>query len=149
MALPGAEGSALTGHHELLGRVGSRLLVDDLAGVARLLGGLGPGLTPAGDDVLAGIVLARHVYGADETRLRAAVDLVRSTELSLAYLRWAARGQCIEPAHEVLAALAAGDAARVAAACARLVHHGATSGADLLLGIQCAAEAIRRPRARL
>jgi hypothetical protein len=149
VALPGAEGSALAGRNDLLDRVRAGLRVDDLDGVARLLGGLGPGLTPAGDDVLAGIVLARRLSGADETRLRAAIELVCSTELSLAYLRWAARGQCIEPAHEVLTALAAGDATRVAAACARLTHHGATSGADLLLGMQCGAEARRRPRALL
>jgi hypothetical protein len=136
--LQGTERSALAGRHDVLERVRSLLGLDDLDGVALHLGGLGPGLTPAGDDVLAGIVLTLHVAGVDERRLRAAVELVRSTELSLAYLRWAARGQCIEPAHCVLAALTGEDPERVAAASGRLGGHGASSGADLLLGIQCA-----------
>ena len=137
--LPGTECSALASRG---GDVVALLRCGDLDGVATLLGGLGPGLTPAGDDVLAGIVLTLHTFEAvEEHRLQAAIDLVRSTDLSLAYLRWAARGQCIEPAHDVLVAVAGDDPVRLAAAAARLCAHGASSGADLLLGIECAISA--------
>jgi Protein of unknown function (DUF2877) len=116
-----------------------RLLVDDdLVGVADVLGGWGPGLTPAGDDVLAGIVLTLHVFGHARDRLPAVVDRVRSTDLARGYLRWAARGQCIEPAHSVLAAVTGDDDAELQSASARLCAHGASSGADLLRGIECA-----------
>jgi hypothetical protein len=136
--LPGTERSALADRHDVLARVRSLLGVGDLDGVAHQLEGLGAGLTPAGDDVLAGIVLTLHSSGVDERRLCEAVERVRSTTLSRAYLRWAARGQCIEPAHCVLAALTGTNRARVAAAAGRLARHGASSGADLLLGVECA-----------
>jgi hypothetical protein len=136
--LGGAERSALAGRPDLLERVRTHLREDDIEAAARLLGGWGPGLTPAGDDVLAGIVLTLHVFGGPPSRLHRAVDVVHSTDLSLAYLHWAARGQCIEPAHSVLAALAGERGCGVDAASARLVGHGASSGADLLLGIECA-----------
>lgn len=146
--LAGRRRSALAGRNDLVDRVRDLLRVGDLDGCARVLGGWGPGLTPAGDDVLAGIVLTMHAFGVPEARLHAAVDHVRSTDLAVACLRWAARGQCIEPAHAVLAAVSGRDADRLAAAEARLVAHGATSGADLLLGIDLALRTAAAPATR-
>lgn len=110
----------------------------DLTGLASRLGGRGPGLTPAGDDVLAGALLATRVRcgPAAEPELSAVAASVRTTDLSAAFLTWAVRGQCIEPAHAVLLALAAGDEARVRAAVARLVAVGASSGVALLAGLR-------------
>lgn len=104
--------------------------------LAALLGGLGPGLTPAGDDLLAGLVLAaRARWGSTaEGRLRAAVDGVRTTRPARAFLHWAARGQSLAPAHDVLAALAAGGPD--AGAAARLEGIGASSGRCLLAGLR-------------
>jgi Protein of unknown function (DUF2877) len=147
--LAGGRRSALAGRGDLFDRVRELLSVDDLGGAARVLGGWGPGLTPAGDDVLAGIVLTRHGLGVPEGRLQAAVDQVRSTDLAIACLRWAARGQCIEPAHDVLAAVSGRDPDRLAAAEARLGAHGATSGADLLFGIDLALRTAATPATRL
>jgi len=146
--LAGGGRSALAGRDDLVDRVRDLLRVGDLGGAACVLGGWGPGLTPAGDDVLAGIVLTLHGFGVPEDRLRAAVDRVRSTDLAVAYLRWAARGQCIEPAHAVLAAVSGRDADRIAAAEARLGAHGATSGADLLFGIDLALRTAATPATR-
>src|SRR5690606_12255872 len=74
----------------------------DLVGAARRLGGRGAGLTPTGDDVLAGILVAdaHRDPGAEplDTR-RAAVAAADTGELSRAFLRWAAQGQSIEPVH--------------------------------------------------
>ncbi len=144
----GRRRSALAGRDDLVDRVRDLLRVGDLGGAARVLGGWGPGLTPAGDDVLAGIVLTLHGLGVPEDRLRAAVDRVRSTDLAVACLRWAARGQCIEPAHAVLAAVSGRDPDRLAAAEARLGAHGATSGADLLFGIDLALRTAATPATR-
>jgi hypothetical protein len=114
-----------------------RLLHDDLAGVADALGGLGPGLTPAGDDALAGLLLATRASGgpAAEARLVGVARSVRTTAVARAFLEWAARGQCVEPAHDLLVALAARDAAAAALHLRTLVGLGHTSGADLSYGI--------------
>lgn len=108
-----------------------------LAVLAACLGGRGPGLTPAGDDVLAGALLAARARcgPAVEPELSAVAASVRTAQPAAAFLAWAARGQCIEPAHAVLLALAAGDEPRAHAAAARLVAVGASSGAALLAGL--------------
>lgn len=104
--------------------------------LAELLGGRGPGLTPAGDDLLAGLVLtARARWGADaEARLVAAVGAVRTTRPAAAFLHWAARGQSLAPAHDVLVALAAGE--RDEPAERRVTAIGASSGRCLLAGLR-------------
>lgn len=95
----------------------------NLARAAEVLGGLGPGLTPAGDDVLAGLLLVASTLGyarLDEVE-------VRTNEISAAYLSWAARGQGIEAAHDVLAGRPD--------ALDRLLTIGATSGEAIAYGI--------------
>jgi hypothetical protein len=100
----------------------------DLAAVCRLLGGLGPGLTPSGDDALAGMLLAVHIRQPDaDERLVVLADQVDTHEIARAFLVWAARGQSIEPVHRLLS----GDAT----AAADLLAFGHTSGADLALGL--------------
>lgn len=101
---------------------------DDLSAAARLLGGLGPGLTPSGDDALAGMFLATRLRWPDrEDDLVALARQVATHEISRAFLGWAARGQSIEPVHRLLG----GDVA----AGAELAACGQTSGADLALGL--------------
>lgn len=109
----------------------------DLTGAVTVLGGLGPGLTPAGDDALAGILLAqRALAGAGaEPHLLAAARSAVTTDLSSALLAWAAQGQAVEPVHDLLTALAAGDRSAAVAATSRTASLGASSGADLLLGL--------------
>jgi hypothetical protein len=115
------------------------------AAAMRLLGS-GPGLTPSGDDVLAGFLAGAAAFGIGAAALREAVAVLapaRTTALSAALLWHAARGECI---HE-LAGLAAvltgqgcsqpGEAGR---AVSRLVSVGHTSGAALALGLVSAAE---------
>ena len=116
----------------------SAIAAPDLAGLAARLGGRGPGLTPAGDDVLAGVLLAAHARcgPAVEPELSAVTASVCTTDPAAAFLAWAARGQCIEPAHAVLLALTAGDEPRAHAAAARLMAVGASSGAALLAGLR-------------
>jgi hypothetical protein len=102
----------------------------DLGGAVDAIAGLGPGLTPAGDDALAGILL---VFGAhDRPSAVAAAERARTNDIARAFLSWAARGQSIEPVHRLLAA---GDAGAASAALADLLRFGHSSGADLALGL--------------
>jgi Protein of unknown function (DUF2877) len=114
-----------------------RLLRGDLAGAAAPLAGLGPGLTPSGDDALAGILLlARALLG--ETSEAPLLGLVQSLPVGVAsrsLLRWAARGQSLHAVHDLLDAAARGDAAVARAAARAAAAVGASSGADLCLGL--------------
>lgn len=114
----------------------------DLAGVAGLLGGIGPGLTPAGDDCLAGILLVASVIWG-QPAAPALLDVAsgaRTGAVAEMYLRWAARGQSIEPAHRFLLGVGAGDGERAAGALDDLVGFGHSSGADLALGLKLGLE---------
>lgn len=110
----------------------------DLAGAARLVGGLGPGLTPAGDDVLGGILMAaRALRGPTaEPDLLAVATGVATSELAIRFLVWAARGQHIGPVHDLLAAAAVSDRPGARAATRRLAGFGSSSGADVAFGLR-------------
>lgn len=67
-----------------------------------LLQGLGAGLTPSGDDVLAGILLFSHwVDPGSETPAQVAAS-TDTCDLSRSFLSWAARGQSIKPIHALV-----------------------------------------------
>ncbi len=121
--------------------VGGLLRAGRIDTLAARIGGRGPGLTPSGDDTLAGVLLvARARWGpAAEPGLVAVAGSVMTTDVAAAFLSWAARGQCIEPAHSWLAALAGGDRARAARALVRLEGVGASSGHALRCGLELAA----------
>lgn len=138
----------LQGHEALNGLAGS-CAAGDLAGAveaAEILIGLGPGLTPSGDDVLAGLLLALRLLGGairGGTRavwladwLSAAVTYdagSRTTSLSATLLHCAARGQAAAEVATVLRAFAGQEPAGPAVA--RLLTAGHTSGADLAWGL--------------
>jgi hypothetical protein len=137
-----AAGSALTAapYREPARHAVARLRDGDLGGAVTTLAGLGPGLTPAGDDALAGMLLAlRAIEGPGaEPRLGAAVAVARTTRLSLALLRCAAAGQALAPVHQLLGAAARGDRAAALAAATAVAEVGATSGADFCYGLRAA-----------
>jgi len=105
---------------------------------ARTLIGLGPGLTPSGDDVLAGVEAAlralRHPVAGF---LAGALDDIgdRTTSVSAALLRHAADGEFAERIATVVAALLSGSERDLPDALDRSVAWGATSGSDTLFGI--------------
>jgi hypothetical protein len=130
------------------------------AAVAQLLG-RGPGLTPAGDDVLAGFLVGARAFAVDAAALRAAVAALapgRTTALSAALLWHAARGECIDEVADVVALLC-GRAGRTGPgqaghgrdgpALGRLLSVGHTSGAALASGLAAAAQAAVRAAAGL
>ncbi len=102
---------------------------------ARLLAGLGPGGTPAGDDFLAGVMAAIWLLGdEDDAGAIAETAAPRTSALSAAYLRAAGGGLFISLWHVLLSALAAGDLALVEEAAMHMESFGASSGADALDG---------------
>jgi hypothetical protein len=113
-----------------------------VAVAARLLGS-GPGLTPSGDDVLAGFLAGARAFGLDTAALRQAIaDLApaRTTALSAALLWHAVRGECIDELAAVAAVLTGQRSDESGRAVSRLLSIGHTSGASLALGLVIAAE---------
>lgn len=115
---------------------------------ARPLLGLGPGLTPAGDDVLVGWLAGLRASGGRGRRLLAAVGrelaaaaAERTGALSRAFLLAAVDGQAAEP---VWAFVRQPDETRLRA----LLALGASSGADLLAGYLLARHALERRATR-
>ncbi len=108
---------------------------------ARLLAGLGPGLTPAGDDVLLG-VMARLWLQRPPGPWTAEVACPmlwaqaspRTTHLSRTWLKYAAQGCLAQPWHHVRAALLTGNPSQLTSALTALAAMGATSGRFALLG---------------
>ena len=105
-----------------------------------ILAGRGDGLTPAGDDVLAGYAGFMALSGRRVALSPLAAD--RSPPISLAYLRCAERGELPEPAVRLLRALARRDD-DAAARDARVLTStwGASSGRALIHGFAAAAAA--------
>ena len=97
--------------------------------------GLGPGLTPSGDDFLMGALAA--LDASKQTNMHAALGQAvlaaagRTSPLSASLLRAAAAGHVGENLHVMIAALVTGDADGAIAAAARIGH---TSGWDALAG---------------
>jgi hypothetical protein len=119
----------------------------DLAGVARAgrgLAGLGPGLTPSGDDYLAGFAaawaLASESLGREAGHTTAVLEALSAgaeagaSDLGRAWLAHAARGEVAEPMGSFFAALAGRARGDLAAAVRGVLVLGATSGTDWMTG---------------
>ena len=103
----------------------------------RRMAGLGMGLTPSGDDYLAGVMLrAWLAHPEPEAFCRLVVESAapRTMALSAAFLRAAARGECNAAWHALFAALASAGSAPLEDAVCGVLAHGHTSGADMLAG---------------
>lgn len=133
-----------------LWRLGSGVtqgLASSITTASAELAGLGPGLTPSGDDVLAGILLALHIWphAAGPLGVKVVTALVlgsaapRTGRISRAYLLAASLGQAAEAWHDLVRALPA-DPHGVITAATRIMQTGETSGADMLTGFLFAGE---------
>lgn len=118
--------------------------------VAPLLGA-GPGLTPSGDDVLCGALLALRAAGAHRahsTLAGAILDqLPRTTSLSASLLHAAADGYAVACVCALVTATVAGDDAAVRAALPDVLAVGHTSGPALVSGIETAIGLLPAPLA--
>ena len=125
------------------GRQGSHLstqLADAVSGLV----GRGAGLTPSGDDALAGALLVTHALGAGH----ALADAVRArlgatTAVSAALLDAAADGYAARPVVTLVDAAVATDLAGVRRALPAVLAIGHTSGADTVIGIRAALASLR------
>ena len=108
--------------------------VGEPAGAAGLIG-FGPGLTPAGDDLVGGALCALRASGRDRTADQLAhwvLPLARAgtSRISAAHLACAAEGECAEAVNDAIVALISGAGPDLA----RIDAIGHTSGWDALAG---------------
>ena len=115
---------------------------DGLAGAAEALVGLGPGLTPAGDDVLAGALVtsAQLAHPLPALATRVARRAGATTALSADLLRHAGAGRAATPVLGLLDALVG--ARPVGPALTDLLAVGSTSGHDTATGVLLAAQGL-------
>ncbi len=116
--------------------------LDPSAAVHDLVG-RGPGLTPSGDDALAGALLLLRACGDHAGRLDALVAAVRAragstTAVSAALLDAAADGWAAPEVVALVDAVAVADAQAVATALPAVLATGHTSGRDLVTGVAAA-----------
>lgn len=119
--------------------------VQDIADGAQLLAGLGPGLTPAGDDFLVGLLTAFYALGPHcapahwpawqaYTHIIAHTARPYTTQLSATWLTHAGDGAFGEAWHNLIHAINANQPQAIIACTDRILKTGATSGADALSG---------------
>jgi uncharacterized protein DUF2877 len=120
--------------------IGRLAPLDALKVAADALGGLGPGLTPSGDDMLSGILFAFRALGGPtvEPALLSVTRSVRTSDLAATALEAAAAGYHIEPVHDLVMAAAARDSAAATRAAAALNRFGSSSGGDVAYGLRLA-----------
>ncbi|MEP7328513.1 MAG: DUF2877 domain-containing protein [Betaproteobacteria bacterium] len=112
---------------------------DESAPAVDALVGLGPGLTPSGDDFLCGMMVALHYLGHPMIAQRLAMQTLpiaaHGTNLiSAAYLRYASAGQASGVLFDALESLVGGGDARLPQRLDAVHAVGHTSGWDSLAG---------------
>ena len=113
----------------------------------RPLLGLGPGLTPSGDDFLAGIMITLHAFGRKDLahelwRTIRPWALQAGNFISFAHLNAASKGLGFAPIHGFLDALQRGDSVEMTAYINSIDNIGHTSGWDTLAGVLTAVDAL-------
>ena len=108
---------------------------DRLEAAVGRLAGLGPGLTPAGDDYLLGAMAALWLSGQpDNLPGIAEVAGARTNALSGSFLNAAARGEFMESWHRLVRAWRHEDNQAIIEAIEWIARFGASSGLDALAG---------------
>jgi hypothetical protein len=125
--------------------------------------GFGPGLTPSGDDFLAGFISAGAILEGSSGGMgnrREAVSIAtavvreeaagRTNSVSLAMLADAANGEVAEPVkHFLRSAIQTGDGREIYFWSGEISHIGGSSGVDLLNGLASGILFFQRDRTRL
>ena len=120
---------------------------DEFPASARRLVGLGPGLTPSGDDFWCGVMIALRAVGCSnilEKVSDAVLELAeeRTTKISRAHMECAAGGQGAQALHETISAMGMADEAHLSSALRELDKIGHSSGWDSLAGVVCVLESV-------
>ena len=130
--------NSLSGHAQpALDAIGRWLVGNALDDEAQTLIGLGPGLTPSGDDYLGGVLIALHQFGR-QSQARSLwrwlePRLERTSAISAAHLAAAAQGEGHEALHACLHALCS-ETADWPSVLSQLDAVGHCSGWDSLAG---------------
>ncbi|HLC05896.1 MAG TPA: DUF2877 domain-containing protein [Anaerolineales bacterium] len=113
--------------------------LNDVAAASAALAGMGPGLTPSGDDFLIGVMFG--IQSALPTaKAKARSNFIyrasagRTNTISNAWLSAASDGQAIQAWHELVDSILSFNSGMVDRACQNLIELGHTSGADALAG---------------
>lgn len=114
--------------------------------------GLGPGLTPSGDDLLGGALLALALLdriGARDRLWQASCGyLDRTNDISRLHLQTAVRGYGAAALHDAIHATIGGDVNHIPRALAAVSAIGHSSGRDSFAGALIALRAVERDVAR-
>jgi hypothetical protein len=125
----------------------------DGAGLESLIG-LGPGLTPSGDDLIGGVLVALSALDRTDCRDRlwrcCVPRLHHTNDVSRVHLRAAALGYGAAPLHAAIHATMRGELADLRSALAGLREVGHTSGLDAFAGsLMVLRHAVRHPGRRV
>lgn len=131
---------------------GTRMIAEDkiLEGV-RILKGIGFGLTPSGDDLISGLLIALNVRKLIrrenlQSLIEDIFDAVKnSNPLSLAFIRSAKDGRPFEKLKCLISSLLGSDTEELVRRMSDLLTVGATSGADIAVGLIIGLEGERGP----
>lgn len=129
--------AAMPGVNAIQRIVEGRCAPNDPATLASLIG-LGPGLTPSGDDLIGGVLIALAVLGRVDRRdalwKTCFPFLDRTNEISRTHMQTAARGYGAAALHDAIHATMSGRAERIHSALAAVAAIGHTSGRDAFAG---------------
>lgn len=136
---------SIHGRGQALADAGAALDLDAAGEAIGALIGCGPGLTPAGDDLVLGVLAGLWCTRGDDPARRRFLDALGATvtvaaaatgEISRAYLWHATEGHVAEPLARLAGAIAHGaPPSEVEDAAARALAVGHTSGGDGVLGL--------------
>ncbi len=132
---------ASTYHQRMLGLPSENDTFPSIHVMAQSLCGRGVGLTPAGDDMLAGWMAAGWLlYGSEPGFVEACQQIVAVAKLqthllSQCWLRYAAEGNVAEPVCALLEALTQDDEQQLFESAEAVLALGATSGRDVISGM--------------
>lgn len=111
-----------------------------ITGSVNRLIGLGPGLTPSGDDLIAGLLIAAHYLGRRDAASALWHDVQaeaksQTNAISLAHLSAAGQGVGAAPFHALLAASIENRTAQMTEALDAVAEIGHSSGFDAVAGL--------------
>ena len=113
-------------------------IIPDKEAISSLIG-LGPGLTPSGDDFLGGMLIALHICGQKTVKKNLFSQLEyfidRTGPVSIAHLKAANLGEGSHSLHQLINYLLEGNDAHLESSIAVIDRIGHTSGWDALAGV--------------
>lgn len=121
--------------------------IESISKASKGLAGVGPGLTPAGDDILLGAMHGIWATHPSDAALELSNSIARTAAprthaLSAAWLEAGAAGEAAEPWHALVEAIAVQDDTALRNSVMRILPTGHTSGSDALGGFLGVLEAI-------